>query len=78
MQFPAPLASCAPLVPLALRRGEGGEATHHFVDKELLMDAAQDALRALDREREEMRERLEVMDGYSRTLLIMGTVLVIC
>lgn len=32
------------------------------------MDAAHDALRALDREREEMRERLEVMDGYSRTL----------
>jgi hypothetical protein len=40
--------------------------------------AISDALRALDREREEMRERLEVMDGYSRTLLIMGTVLVIC
>lgn len=32
------------------------------------MEAAQDALRALDRERDEMRERLEVMDGYSRTL----------
>ena len=38
------------------------------VDTEALMEAAQDALRALDRERDEMRERLEVMDGYSRTL----------
>lgn len=37
-------------------------------DTEALMEAAQDALRALDRERDEMRERLEVMDGYSRTL----------
>lgn len=42
------------------------------IDKELLMDAAQDALRALDRERDEMRERLEVMDGYSRTLEAVG------
>ena len=38
------------------------------VNKEALMDAAQDALRALDRERDEMRERLELMDGYTRTL----------
>ena len=38
----------------------------------MLMDAAQDALRALDRERDEMRERLEVMDGYSRTLEAVG------
>jgi len=29
------------------------------VDTEALMEAAQDALRALDRERDEMRERLE-------------------
>lgn len=38
------------------------------VNTEVLKDAAQDARRALDREREEMRERMLMMDGFTRTM----------
>ena len=37
-------------------------------DAEALRDAAQDARRALDREREKMKERWDVMEGYGRLL----------
>ena len=57
---------------------DGNVTFRDYPSFSILRYAISDALRALDREREEMRERLEVMDGYSRTLLIMGTVLVIC
>ena len=57
---------------------DGNVTFRDYPSFSILRYAISDALHALDREREEMRERLEVMDGYSRTLLIMGTVLVIC
>ena len=38
------------------------------MNEEDLKEAARDARRALDRKREEIRERLELMEGFSRTL----------
>lgn len=38
------------------------------MNDEELKEAARDARRALDRKREEIRERLELMEGFSHTL----------
>ena len=38
------------------------------MNEEELKEAARDARRALDRKREEIRERLELMEGFSHTL----------
>ena len=38
------------------------------MNEEELKEAAHDARRALDRKREEIRERLELMEGFSHTL----------